>query len=1100
MNKKSILILIIVGLLLILVDKINAQKINGSFPEETLVSRIERIKKTSDARITFNTEQLKDIHVKALIVENLTVEQILDKSLSATVFTYKKVSDNLYAIIRKTTNESPKNSGSSGSLKGRIVESETSEPIPGAAIRLSDKQYAVSDFNGYYVFPKVANGKVVLEVSYVGFKPEKTEIIVRAGENTYDIKLSGSTMLSEVQVKGIQRMHSAVPHTTEKLLVAEIKGLNVMASGISSEQISKSADRNAAQAVQRVSGVTIVDDKFVVVRGLNQRYNLTYLNDNVAPSTETNSRAFALDLIPSRIIDKILVLKSPSPENQGDATGGVIKVYTKDAKAVKHFEIELQTGYREGTTFNNNFLTYQGGKTDFLGFDDGTRKLPSSVPGYGRLDVAKISQKDYAETFSPILSYGKKNALPNMQFTTNYYNSFPVLRKNLSTLTSLSYKNERIHADVFRQQGINDNNMVSTNDAVQHDNRNTETAQLNLLQNFTLSLNDSNNIRFKNFLLQQGQSVTMDRISMPRLPSPTYLNASQNRDILLSYTQRFLYAGNLGGTLTSGKHKWLWNAGYSYSRQELPDQRVSRFTAPTNYASIGDPELQWRARGRVNDPDLMKNTIPLTLGIMSRLWSRNEEGVYNGSLDYTFRTNNWLSLKLGTFHQWKERQLYRKIFTVHEGDIRNAYSDYSTPAGYYGDYVNPNLIRFTLQELPYVWSTDYLRDDGTGLKVLDRTTGSDAYIATEQNNSSYFALSLSPAGGKFEMYGGLRYEYNRQKIAAAIPPSDPSSPDAINTPLLIDYPLTSWLPSLNLSYKPVDSWVFRAAYGKTVNRWEFREASPYTETDYENNQTLMGNPDLKAAKADNYDIRIEFYPQGNAQGETVSLGAFYKKINNPIERIVNSSRLSSEARLPIITFQNARRATIQGIELEIRKSLEFVPAAFFRHLSMVANLSLIKSEAVQDSVNTSNPFFYSFRRPLQGQAPYLVNAGLYYDNAGSGTKVSAIYNIVGTRIYAAGTNYQYNSVIRTATQRGSLLELPMHSLDISISQRIVKSLQVKFSVQNLLNQEIRMAEDFNFTNKYEPVKETKDGLQEGDNISSVYSPGRYFQLTLSYSF
>ncbi len=241
-----------------------------------------------------------------LSVQNNALEDILEKSLDATPFMFKKISGNSYVIIKKA-NAEPKKTFGSGTLKGRIVESETSEPIPGAMVRLSDKQYTVSDLNGYYVFPKVASGKLVLEVSYVGFKPEKTEITVRAGENTYDIKLSGSTLLSEVQVRGVQRVRSSVPHTTEKLLVAEIKGLSVLASGISSEQISKSADRNASDVVQKIAGVTVRDDKFIVIRGLNERYNLTHMNDNIAPSTELYSRAFSLDLIPTRIIDKILV-------------------------------------------------------------------------------------------------------------------------------------------------------------------------------------------------------------------------------------------------------------------------------------------------------------------------------------------------------------------------------------------------------------------------------------------------------------------------------------------------------------------------------------------------------------------------------------------------------------------------------------------------------------------------------------------------------------------------------------------------------------------------------------------------------------------------
>ena len=1088
MNKKAILILMIVGLLLIPVDKINAQKINGSFPEETLVSRIERIKKSSEARITFNTEQIKDIHVSALIVVNLTVEQVLDKSLSTTVLTYKKVSDNLYAIIRKTNNESPKHSGP-GALKGRIVESETSEPIIGASVRLSDKQYAVTDINGYYAFPRVPGGKLTMEVSYVGFKPEKTEINVKQGENTYDIKMSGSTTLREVEVSGIRRTRSAVPHTTEKLMVAEIKGLSVLASGISSEQISKTADRNAAQAVQRVAGVTIVDDKFVIVRGLNPRYNLTYLNDNAAPSTETNSRAFALDLIPSRIIDKIVVQKSPSPENQGDATGGVVKIYTKDAKSVRHFDIEFQLGVRPGTSFNNNFLTYNGGKTDFLGFDDGTRALPSSVPGYGSMVKAQLTPSEYAKTFNPTLTYGKKTALPNMQFTTNYYNAFRLFNKTLSSLTSLSYKNEYLKADMYRQQGTGYESFQTT-DKKGDDDRNTNTVQTNLLQNFKYSFNDSSSISFKNFVLLQGVDATIIRNSQS-IYYYTSDDAARDRDIILSYNQRMLYVGNLGGAHSFGKQELKWNGGYNFSRQETPDQRVIRMTGIDPQYTVGDADLQWRARGYNPKSTDSEVSIPLSLGIISRIWSRSSEGVYNGSFDYSYKIKPWLTVKAGTFNQWKSRAMDRRIYTVHEANISDP--DAVPPLTLTG-YVNPALVRFRLQDLANVWSSTYLNDNYTGLQVYDRTSGSDTYRGTEQNNSGYFLLNFTPANRFVEIYGGLRYEYNRQKIAAAIPPTTSS----LNIPILIDNPTQSWLPSLNISVRPSDRFVGRLAYGKTVNRTEFREVSPFKELDFENNVVLSGNPDLVSATVNNYDARIEFYPAGSNTGDLISVGAFYKDITHPIERINTSSRAISV--FPEISYSNAASATIRGLEVEMRKSLSFISGSLFRNLSVIANGSFIKSKVhlVADAID-----FQIVDRPLQGQAPYIINAGLYYENSDWGSKVSVIYNVSGESIYAAGRGYKTNSFISGPEYRGSLIELPRHMLDFSYTQRVAKSVQMKFSVQNLLNQSVRIAEDYNFTNKYEPLKVTKTaaGVQivEGDNISSQYNPGRYFTLSVSYS-
>lgn len=391
------------------------QSISKRYPRETLASRILSISEDYKINIGYRPEQC-EFEIPELVLTNADVTQALGKSLASTRFTYQKKADNTFTVFEKDT-ETQKSvaTGAPGSLKGRIVEAETSEPLPGATIMiLGSRLGTTSDLDGYYLLEKVPEGKQTIEVSFIGYTKRRVDVRVPAsGTATYDVTLSVDNLqIEDVVVKGIRRERSSVAHASELLVTREIKNLQVVASGISSEQISRSADRNAAQAVQRVAGVSIVDDKFVIVRGLNTRYNLTMLNDNLAPSTEANSRAFALDLIPSRVIDKIMVYKTPSPENQADATGGVIKIYTKDAKAVKHFDIDFQLGYREGTSFNSDFLTYNGGKYDFLGFDDGTRALPSVVPGYGSLLTANLKPSEYAEAFNSTLYYGKKQPYP----------------------------------------------------------------------------------------------------------------------------------------------------------------------------------------------------------------------------------------------------------------------------------------------------------------------------------------------------------------------------------------------------------------------------------------------------------------------------------------------------------------------------------------------------------------------------------------------------------------------------------------------------------------------------------------------------------------
>ncbi len=1067
---------------------LQAQVTTQVFHQEKLLIRLNHIGNLYKKNLVFDTKQVASIEVPALNITDFTIEQTLNATLQTTGLSYKKTAEQSYLIEKKAEKTSQHPSKSVTTLKGRIVESETSEPIPGAAVRLSDKQYAVSDFNGYYSFPKVPTGKYTLEVSYVGFKPEKTEITVKQGENTYDIKLSASaTLLSEVQVLGVRRTRSSVPHTTEKLMVAELKGLNVLASGISSEQISKSADRNAAQAVQRVAGVTIVDDKFVIIRGLNPRYNLTYLNDNVAPSTEANSRSFALDLIPSRVIDRIVVQKTASPDVQADATGGVVKVYTKDALTVRHFDIDFQLGYREGTSFNRNFLTYNGGKWDFLGFDDGTRALPSVLPPYGSLQKADLKPSEYAKAMNPTLDYGKKTALPNMQLTANYYNAFTVFGKELSLLTSFSYKNDNQKTSVYKQEG-NSRVSAGSTDRTGTTENNSNTVQLNLLQNFTYSLNENNKLFFKNFLLQQGIDVTSVQTSHETAVTSGLEYRTVNRDISLSYNQRFLYSGNLGGNhfFDKKRHRLQWNAGYSYSRQYIPDQRIVRMEGLVPSEAFGDAETQYWARGYTQSDADVPNDVAKETGIITRLWSKNSDGIYNGSLDYTFKPLQWLSFQAGTLHQWKKREYYRRVYTVHEGNINPLQYNPITSG-----YVDINLTRFRLQDLPNVWSESYLNDDLTGLQVFDRTSPADMYVGTEQNNSGYLMMGLTPFKW-VEIAGGLRYEYNRQKIGSALD-------GQISTPILSDHSMSNWLPSVNLSIRPNERWVLRAAFGKTVNRTEFREVSPFSEIDYANNTSVSGNPNLVGATANNYDLRLEYYP--NSNGDLLSVGAFYKKITDPIERINNSSRVISY--FTTISYNNAESATLKGLEIELRKSLNFIPLGFFRDLSVTSNASFISSNIVpnQELVKNDN----AKERPLQGQAPLLINGGIYYENPGWGSKVGVIYNYVGENIYAAGRGYKANEFVGGAEFRGGLIELPRQLLDFSYTQRIGKGIQMKFAVQNLLDSKNEMAEDNNFTDKYEKYHaqptEMEDGRMDyGDNIASRFKPGRYFSLSILYSF
>lgn len=321
-------------------------------------------------------------------------------------------------------------------LKGVVSDATTGETLIGVSILIKDsKRGTVTDQNGLFSL-KADQTAGTLLFYYVGY--EKQEYNFDGSHTEFTVKMKPAlNSLSTVMVEATRHALQPVQHTAEREMLQEIKQAGSVVSGISSELIAKLPDVNAAQVARRISGVTLTDEQFLVVRGMNQRYNITYLGDNIAPSTEQYSRAFAMNLLPSRIIDKIMVYKSPRADLFGDFAGAAIKVYTKDALAVKHLDVGLRVGYTSGSTFEQQ-KTYKGGKLDWLGMDDGTRALPSSVPGYGNFSKANLSQQEYVNSFSPTLGYETKTALPDMQLTANYYDSFKLEKHVCITLPGLA--------------------------------------------------------------------------------------------------------------------------------------------------------------------------------------------------------------------------------------------------------------------------------------------------------------------------------------------------------------------------------------------------------------------------------------------------------------------------------------------------------------------------------------------------------------------------------------------------------------------------------------------------------------------------------------
>ena len=1129
------------------------KKIDIPYKEISGVQLTELIQKETQLVFSFDDSVSRRLNGKLSVQKTpATVNELLNWLYYSLHINYKQIGNSIVLTLLPPEHKKP-----AADIKGRIVDFETSQPLPGATVGiLENGQSVLSDEKGYYSFTGLPDGVYTLVISYTGYEKNVLPGVRVAGGHTtgYDVKMATGKSLNEVVVTSGAHRIKAVTHSTDKELIAEIRNSTGSVSGISNEQISKSADRNAAEVVKKIAGVSVVDERFIIVRGMNERYNLTYLNGNVAPSTELYDKAFAYDLLPSSVIDKILVYKSPVADMVADYGGAAIKVFTKNAMPVKHLDIGVQIAHRPGSTMTD-INSYSGGKYDFLGFDDGTRKLPWFSPSYFQSNVIAtgVDQQTMVKAFSPVLDYGTAHSLPDMQFFVNYYDNVKINKHvRLYDLTSVTYSHEtRFYNNYFQTgntyaypfiQPVGSAQDIGQNNTITNSQQTTEIGKINILENLTLKWNKSNSITWKNFFINEGRVLTTvnDQYAntLPALDTLQFGYLHQH-SINLSFQQRLLYFGNLTGDHVFGKgdkHELTWNLGYTFSQQNVPDQRNSIFYTGQYPQStgllLGEPPALTSTAAGTNTGSFNDGT----LGMISRVFIKLNENVYTGSLDYTFHVRPDFSLKAGTYQLFKTREVGRRTFLVNRGGLQpgeqlqlpvNETVFQGWPEGY--GVSNPNTIFFRQQYLNTIWNPANFPDDGSGLAIYDVTSVVDSYTASEQNNAGYLMGDWNPVGKSLTLNAGLRVEYDRQQIAGGT--ADPNGAGPF-TGIKASHPKTEALPSVNITWRPGSRFVLRTGYGRTVNRPELRELTPYNEFDYQDQQTIVGNPSLVSATIDNYDFRAEFYPRSARQNELFNVGVFYKKLQNPIEQLRNSvDAFTGPDDFTAITFGNAVSAQIYGMEAEIRKNLSFIPGNLFRNLSFIVNGSLVKSSTVQQTLDQQgyvrDTGVNVKGRPLQGQSPYVFNAGLYYENPAWGSKFGVSYNVSGPRIYAkslanANSRYQVTGTGSGtgvdsglfASIRPDLLELPRNLLDLSLSQRIVKSLVMKFSIQNLLKAPFRIVEDHNYNQRYDKeqpvaVPGYRNGrldpdktyyYYQGDNIFHQYNPGRYFICQLTYAF
>lgn len=908
-------------------------------------------------------------------------------------------------------------------IVGKVIDKSDKSPLAGATVQVEGtKAMAVTDVDGNFKLTGLKAGNCRLTVKYISYKTTTVGHTVKSDPSETDsvviALVPDEQVLKEVAVTGLARRN------TDVAMLQVARNSSVIVSNISAQEIKRTQDSNAGEVIRRVPGVSIIEGKFVMVRGLSQRYNNVWVNGGATPSSEADSRAFSFDLIPSSQLDNMQIIKTPSPEYPADYSGGFILINTKDIPSENTVDIQVGASWNDATAFSS-FLYGKGSSTDFLGFDGGLRRLNGGMNA--KLSTIASGINLAGNGLNNDWSVKSMNPLGDLKLAANLGRRWKIGEQQLGMIAALNYTNE------YRRYIDMENNLfgvynTQTDNSVyfrkSYDDQYNHNVRLGAMLNFTmLSPSGNNKYQLKNIFNQIGND---------RYTWRTGIDAQDNNEESAEYyyRSRTTYNGQLTGKHTVGDKDVIdWSASYSYANRDMPDRRRYVMNDQNNSEGI----IEWSA---ANDTH--------------REWTRLDEHIVSATLneDHKFVFGSWEpSLKAGAYAEYRTRK-------------------YNTRQFYYGWNESSSLIdKFQSNDITSTLSNpDYYGADK--LFLIEDVNKLNDYKGNSTIGAGYFAATLPV--GNLSIYAGLRYEYSNTELITNTR-KDKDSPRSHR------YEYNDLFPSINATYKLNEDNQIRASYGKSVNRPEFRELSPSVFYDFDLASNVEGNSQLKPCYIQNVDLRYEFYP---SKGEVISLAAFYKHFDAPIE----STYTLEGGNGYTYSFNNAKSAYSYGLELDIRKDLSFIG---LRGLSWSFNGSLIKSRVQFEKGSTNRD------RTMQGQSPYLVNTGLFYKNDKAQWEISALYNRIGKRIIGVG---RYAGTAGDVTLNvPDSYEMPRDVIDISASKRFGSHWEIKLSVRDLLAQKV-------FYKQFVEAHYSDGHSREITQVTRSFKPGRNFGLSAIYKF
>ncbi|MGH7663877.1 MAG: TonB-dependent receptor domain-containing protein [Gemmatimonadaceae bacterium] len=832
----------------------------------------------------------------------------------------------------------------SGRIVGRVVDASTGTGLSDVGVQIvGTTTGTVSGVDGRYALGSVRAGTVTLHVRRIGFQPKTvTGILLDAGRTVEQhIALEPSAVVLAAQIVTAEAERGTVSEALNRQ-----RNATGIVNAITSQEIARSPDGDAAAAVKRVSGVTVQEGRYVFVRGLGDRYTTTSLNGARIPSPEPERKVVPLDIFPAGLLQSITASKTFTPDLPGDFSGAIVDIRTREFPAQRLLTYSVSAGYNTAATGNEVLAAPTVGR-EWLAFGGDARQLPEAIARAGDFSGVN-SQGEYnaivssfRNAWTPIVVAGS----PNYSMSVALGGEDPVAGQRIGYVASATYSwNQEVRLDEQRATAI----AGSTPGEVRPYNPFAgSTGRTSVLWGGVLNLST---------WIAGNTRLSLDNTYSRGADNEAHSDEGFFEDLSLDfrrqslrYVERTVRSNRLAGEHALGaNHALEWSVASSGVSRDEPDRADLVYArepgSGEQFAWLSfRPEAAKRTFSSLNESSLA--------GEVSYRLSFDAPGIGHDGEG---------AIEIGSAYRDTRRDAANRSYDILSRDLSLEQRQQSAEVIFGDRFVGPSDSVFT----------------------VGATTAGGSYAATEGVLAGYGMVEY-PIASRVHVIAGARVERWDVEVFSEPTLGDPVTSTRLETDVLpaaaVKLALTEWQN-------------IRISASRTLSRPDYREISPIPYRDLVGERELFGNPNLQRSLIQNYDMRWEWYP---APAEIVSVGVFTKYFDEPIERIEVGSTGRNQ-----LSFANADAARNYGIELELRKGLAMF-GDWLEPVSAFANVTLMHSviETGDDSLSALS----NASRAMVGQAPYVVNGGLSWAPAGGRMSATVLYNVVGKRISAAGT-------------------------------------------------------------------------------------------------